>query len=92
MNLNQLAKEICSREGLKKQVNIAQVKEIIGCLCEIFCVSDGAELYELVNLLDSTGKKRLAKKPKPSRKRMSKSEQRRLEIMGNGKKKAGKRG
>jgi len=29
MNLNEVAKEITVHEGLKKQVNIAQVKEIL---------------------------------------------------------------
>lgn len=31
INLNELAKEVCEREGGKLQVNIAQVKEIIRC-------------------------------------------------------------
>lgn len=35
MNLNQLAKEICKREGLKKQVNIAQVKEILRVIVDM---------------------------------------------------------
>lgn len=35
MNLNQLASEICRREGKKKQVNIAQVKEVLAVLGEI---------------------------------------------------------
>lgn len=34
-NLNHLAAEICKREGLKKQVNIAQVKEVLRVLIEI---------------------------------------------------------
>jgi hypothetical protein len=29
MNLNELAKALTSKEGLKKQVNIAQMKEIL---------------------------------------------------------------
>jgi len=35
MNLNQLAKEICKREGKKKQTDIAQVKEILRVLIDI---------------------------------------------------------
>ncbi len=35
LNLNNLAVEICRREGKKKQVNIAQVKEILKVLIEI---------------------------------------------------------
>lgn len=36
MNLNQLAKEISALEGKKVQVNIAQIKEVLGCLGRIF--------------------------------------------------------
>lgn len=36
MTIKQLAKEICKREGLKKQVDIAQVTEIIGHVADIF--------------------------------------------------------
>ncbi len=35
MNLNQLAVEICKHEGKKKQVDIAQVKEVLKVLIEI---------------------------------------------------------
>lgn len=35
MNLNELAKEICKREGKKKQVDIAQVKEVLRVLMDI---------------------------------------------------------
>ena len=35
MNLNQLAKEICRREGKKIEVNIAQVKEILRVIVEM---------------------------------------------------------
>jgi hypothetical protein len=35
MNLNQLAKEICFHEGKKKQVDIAQVKEVLRVLIDI---------------------------------------------------------
>ena len=35
MNLNKLAKIICAREGLKQQVNIAQVKEILRVIIDI---------------------------------------------------------
>ncbi len=42
MNLNLLAVEICKREGKKKQVDIAQVKEILKVLIEI--LSEGVEL------------------------------------------------
>lgn len=52
MNMNQLAKEICKKEGKKKQINIAQVKEILGCLSDILLdrfIEDGMQIYlELV--------------------------------------------
>lgn len=35
MNLNDLAKEVCKLEKGKKEVNIAQVKEVIRCLCVV---------------------------------------------------------
>ncbi len=35
MNLNQVAKEICLREGKKIQVNIAQVKEVLKITLQI---------------------------------------------------------
>ena len=36
MTINELAKEITKREGLKKEINITQVKEILRVLAEIF--------------------------------------------------------
>lgn len=36
MNLNELAQEVTAREGLKKNVNIAQVKEIVRIIGDIF--------------------------------------------------------
>lgn len=33
-NMNDVAKFICSKEALKKQVNIAQVKEILGVIAD----------------------------------------------------------
>ena len=42
MNLNQLAKEITKHEGLKKQVDIAQVKEIIRVIIQLMATEPGA--------------------------------------------------
>jgi len=33
--MNELARDICKREGLKKQTNVAQIKEILRVLAEI---------------------------------------------------------
>lgn len=50
MNLNELAKEITEHEGLKKEVNIAQTKEILRCLVEILA-SDFRALKAFVGYL-----------------------------------------
>lgn len=50
MNLNQLAKEITKHEGLKKQVDIAQVKEVLRVLADILA-SDFRALKAFVNYL-----------------------------------------
>lgn len=39
MNMNQFAKKITNSEGLKKQVNIAQVKEVLK-FAAIICADD----------------------------------------------------
>ena len=50
MNVNQLAKEITKHEGLKVQVNIAQVKEILRVLAVIL-VTDWAPLKCFIGYL-----------------------------------------
>lgn len=66
MTMNQITKELCKREGLKKQVDIAQMKEILGHLADIFWeeesfhMSNGSPGYALLVL----GKKRSKKKKK----------------------------
>lgn len=62
MTINKLVKELCKREGLKKQVDIAQIKEIVGHLAEILC--DGEEGCELSNALFQLGEKRAKKRKK----------------------------
>lgn len=41
MNLNDLAKYISQHEGLKKEVDIAQIKEIVRVLCQMLGSEDG---------------------------------------------------
>ncbi|MFQ5335276.1 MAG: hypothetical protein ACE5DN_04310 [Flavobacteriales bacterium] len=48
MNLNQLAKEICLIEGKKKEVNIAQVKEVLRCLGDILFELDSLETIKTI--------------------------------------------
>ncbi|RLG17287.1 hypothetical protein DRN75_03835 [Nanoarchaeota archaeon] len=40
INLNKFAKRIAKREGLKKQVNIAQIKEILRIILEELAMED----------------------------------------------------
>lgn len=55
-----LAKEICKREGKKKQVDIAQVSEILGVLSDI--VYD--DFYHTLGLLFWNGHRRWKKRKK----------------------------
>lgn len=64
-----LAKAICKKEGLKKQVNIAQVTEILGVLGEVlmketFIDDEGEITCEPLNAIYRMGKKRLDLKEK----------------------------
>jgi len=58
MNLNQLAKRITEKEGKKTQVNIAQVKEIINVIGQIFNELDWCGTVDLVNSMKKVGKKK----------------------------------
>ncbi len=62
MNLNNLAREICKREGKKKQINIAQIKEIIRVLGEILNEMDGREFADTAIRLLGKVKRRKGKK------------------------------
>lgn len=45
MNMNKLAKIVCEREGLKQQVNISQVKEILRVLVDLIVEDCKADKY-----------------------------------------------
>jgi hypothetical protein len=47
MNLNEFAKEICRREGKKKSVDIAQVKEIVRIIGDIFVENGVAPFFKV---------------------------------------------
>lgn len=66
MKINELVKEICKREGLKKSVDVAQVREIVGHISDIFLERslNSEEALALSNELYKNGVKR-AKKKKP---------------------------
>lgn len=44
MNMNELAKRIALIEGKRKPISIAQVKEVLGILADVFAASDHVEL------------------------------------------------
>lgn len=47
MNINDFAVKVCETEGMKKQVNVAQVKEILKVINKLTC----GIFYLLVRLL-----------------------------------------
>lgn len=62
MNLNELAKEVAKLEGGKKNLSIAQIKEVIKCLSILIyedCVPlfHGNKKSEIVNRLYANGKR-----------------------------------
>ncbi len=61
MDLNGLALEITKKEGKKKQINIAQAKEVVKCLCCIFHELSLVDLACLVYELKSCGRKHCEK-------------------------------
>jgi F420-0:gamma-glutamyl ligase-like protein len=56
VNLNELAKEICKKEGGKKSVSIAQVKETMRCLGKVLASMPLADALKLVTRLVGRGK------------------------------------
>lgn len=61
-NIKHLTRELCRREGLKKQVNIAQVSELVGHLSDLFNESCGSDFITLTELLIANGIKRDAER------------------------------
>lgn len=57
MNLNELAQEITVREGKKIQVNVAQIKEIIHVIGEIFSDMGWFEFFGLANKIRKSGRR-----------------------------------
>lgn len=67
MTIKQLAKELAKREGLKKQVDIAQIQELLGHLSDILFEEferDGDILGETSDCLYDNGAKRAKKRKK----------------------------
>jgi len=60
-----LVNELCKREKLKKQVDVAQVSELIGHLADIIFEGEGPDdawEYDLSDMLFYVGEKRAKKK------------------------------
>ena len=53
VNLNTFAKELCENEGLKQQVNVAQMKEVLAVLGRALRERDAAEAVALVSAIIS---------------------------------------
>lgn len=49
MNLNEIATEVTKREGLKKSVNVAQVKEVIRIFLEEIAFYPFSEVIDVLN-------------------------------------------
>lgn len=64
MTINKLVKELCKREGLKKQVDIAQIREIIGHLSDMVHEFDDLYGNDVVGALLENGRKRANRKRK----------------------------
>lgn len=56
MNLNELAKEICKIEGGKKNLPIAQVKEVLKSLGSLLGTLPGDEAMALIQKIIKAGK------------------------------------
>lgn len=65
MRVRELIKELCKREGLKRQSDIAQVGELVGHLSDIV-YEDGIDLLpsSLMHYLYRNGKRRAKKRLK----------------------------
>lgn len=66
MTIKALVKELCKREGLKKQMDVAQVSELVGHLSDMFFETEGAgeDKPSISNALFMNGQKRAARKSK----------------------------
>lgn len=74
MKINDIVKQLCAREGKKKQVNIAQMREIVNCLSDMLYANytklkvDPSEFEGATDFIDvvlfNHGKKRAKKASK----------------------------
>lgn len=69
MTIKALVKELCRREGLKKQMDVAQVTELVGHLSDMFFeewvnVGQPNNYPEAACALTDNGRKRAARKSK----------------------------
>ena len=69
MTIKQLAKELCKREGKKKQVDIAQMTEVLGHLADILFCMDDIEYIDTNEALQDLGEKRFLRAEMLARKK-----------------------
>lgn len=65
MTPKKLVQELCKREGLKKQIDVAQVTELVGHLADILYAdlhNDGHAFDELLALGERRAEKKARKK------------------------------
>lgn len=71
MTIKKIVQELCKREGLKKQVNIAQVSELVGHLSDMLydnLIDDKGFISPVIKSLILNGQKRAEKKKKAKKK------------------------
>lgn len=59
---NELVEELLKREKGKKQVNVAQMREVVSNLCDIFSEGNHRQRHTLLSTLQANGLKRLQAK------------------------------
>lgn len=62
MTIAKLAKELCKREGLKKQIDIAQMTELLGHVSDILYAEPLLNKMDILMMFYKNGKKRATKK------------------------------
>lgn len=62
--INDVVEELCKREGKKRQVNVAQMAEIVGHLSDMFFEAFSSEDHALPTILILNGNKRAKAKKK----------------------------
>ena len=62
MKIKQLVSAIAEMEGLKSQVSIGNIREIVGLVCDLMVSDNGETIVALVNNGHARGKRKPKKK------------------------------